>query len=258
MSSPKALSRQHSRAPSVPSVSPRFNVGLAPSPIRPLQRQSPVRDSMSPFPSFNGGPAQPPVSVYLPRRIMNPQSITQLRVPHIPDLVAQNDWLIFQRQNMGRLNEFQSRCVLPPRVAPGSRPPYDSIFEQFRNHMRIEPGNTQLDLDNGATIDMGKVDIDTALGMLRRITDSNNVTYYTVFGFVPEIKMVILPDGRIILVSPIFPPMNSEQRDKFIRRQKQQKQSGGKRRTISRKMGRNGTIKCRHRRRRCMSNTRRK
>ena len=249
------------KAPSVPSVSPRVNVVPAPSPIGPgpLQRQIAVKDSMSPFPSFNGGPAQPPVSVYypLPRRIqmppLPPQSITHLQPP---DLVNHKAFLDFQDQqnrekrvNFERLQrEFQQQLQqqqeLSPRLSPSRRSAQAvSIFEPFRNHMHTESGNTTLDLDDGTNIDMGNVDIDKALGMLRRITDSNGNVTYKVDGFTPEIEMIILPDdGRII---PLRPPSSS------------MGGRGGRRRTRARKMGRNGTNK-RHRRRRCMNHTRRK
>lgn len=201
----------------------------------PLQRQIAVKDSM--LPSFNGGPVQPPVSFYLPPRIkMSPRS-------------SNSDQL--QR-------EFQQQTELPPRLSPSRRSAQAvSIFEPFRNHVHTtESGHTTLDLDDGTIIDMGNVDINKALGMLRRLTDSNGNVTYKVDGFTPEIEMIILPDGRILLRPPpalILPPM-SEQTDKFIRRKKQ---LGGRRRTRARKMGRNGTNK-RHRRRRCMNHTRRK
>ena len=113
---------------------------------------------------------------------------------------------------------------------------------------------------------MGNVDIDTALGMLRRIIDSNGNVTYKVDGFTPEIEMIILPDGRIILLRP--PPAltytSSPSRNLLvdrmfgIRRSRVHPQpQGGRRRTRARKMGRNGTNK-RHRRRRCMNHTRRK
>ena len=140
---PKALSRQHSREHSVPSVSPRFNVGLAPSSIRPLQRQIAVRDSVS----FNG--PNDPVSVYqLPRRIimpplppLPPQSITQRLIPP-PNLVALNDRLKFQQRNQQTQQQFQQQTELPPRVSPSRRGAV-SIFEPFRNHVHTtESGNT--------------------------------------------------------------------------------------------------------------------
>ena len=210
--SPKALSRQHSIKH---SVSPR---GLAPSLIRPLQRQNPVVDSLS----FNGGPAQPPL-----------HSNTRLQVPPIPDPLARNDWLNFQHQNMGRPNaEFQSRALMPRRLSPESlaAASIPDPFAPFRNHMHTESGNIQLILDDGTTIDMGNVDINAALGMLRRRTYQNGTETYTVVGFYPGIEMIILDDGRIILLPP--PPAKK----------------GGRRRTISRKMGRKGrkgTNKCR-------------
>ena len=243
---------------------------LSPFAPGPLQRQIAVRDySMSPVPSFNGGPVQPPVSVYnpLPPRIkMSPRSITHLPPPPPPppprSLVNHNAWLNFQDQNRGNFEQFQRQQELPPRLSPSRRSAQAvSIFEPFRNHVHTtESGHTTLDLDDGTIIDMGNVDIDKALGMLRRLIDSNGNVTYKVDGFTPEIEMIILPDGRIILLRPppaltypssILPSM-SEQTDKFIRRKKQ---LGGRRRTRARKMGRNGTNK-RHRRRRCMNHTR--
>ena len=196
--SPKALSRQHTKSP---SLSPRFSVGLTPSPIRPLQRQRPVRDSMLQFTSFNGGPAQPPVTVYnpLPRRRqmipnqVSPQSITQPRIPTIPNLVALNNRAIFQEAQ----RQFQRQTVIPPRRLPGSLAA--SIldpFAPFRNHMHMESGTTILELDDGTSIDMGNVDIDTALMMLRRTYTERGVVTYSIAGF-PNIEMGILFDGSI-------------------------------------------------------------
>ena len=252
------------KAPSVPSVSPRINVVPAPSPIGPLQRQSPVRDSMPPVPSFND-----PVSVYypLPRRIkMSPRSITHLPPP--PELVAQHAWLNFQDQNRGNFEqlqrEFQQQTELSPRLSPSRRSAQAvSIFEPFRNHMHTESGHTTLDLDDGTIIDMGNVEIDTALGMLRRLIDSNGNVTYKVDGFTPEIEMIILPDGRIIPLRhpPALTYTSSPSRnllDRMFGRSRVHPQpQGGRRRTRARKMGRNGTNK-RHRRRRCMNHTRRK
>ena len=141
--SPRPLIRQHSREP---SESPRFNGGPAPSPIRPLRRQSPVRVSLSPFHSFNGGPAQLPVSVYnpLPRRILSPRSMTQAaQAPDIPNLVLHNDWLnqqsSYRRNGQQQQLLYHQRNELPPRLSPSRRSAQSvSIFEPFRNHMHTE------------------------------------------------------------------------------------------------------------------------
>jgi hypothetical protein len=237
---PKALSRQHSRDP---SISPRFNGGPAPSPIGllPASVENPL-----------------PPRIYRGIQLTS-RSITQrprIPIPTVPNLVRQYEWRKFQDQNMGLLDAedaFQRQALMPPRLSPGRlAASIIDPFAPFRNHihMNMELGTTILELDDGTIIDMGNVGINQAIGMLRKVTDSTDFVTYEVVGF-PKIKMIILPDARIILLRH---PSMSEQSGKFIRRQK----TGGRRRTISRKMGRNGTIKCRRRWRRCMNYTWRK
>jgi hypothetical protein len=244
-SSPKALSRQHSRDPSVHSVSPRFNGGPAPSPIGLL-------------PASGENPLPPRIYRGIQ---MTSRSITQQpQIPTIPNLVRQNEWMNFQHQNMLRnaQDEFQRRTLMPPRLSPGSLAasildPILDPFAPFRNHMRMESGTTMLYLDDGTSIDMGNDDIDRALTRLRRIKYSDGLVTYEVEGY-PEIEMIILPNGHIILRPPSALTYNPPPRSPH----------GG---TIARKMGRKGTnkrrrrhiSKTRHRhRRRCMNHTRRK
>lgn len=151
---------------------------------------------------------------------------------------------------------------MPRRLPPSSRSA-DLIFEPFRDHMHTIKGNTALVLDDETSINMGKVDIDTAFGMLRRVEYPNGFVTYIVDGK-PEIEMIRLLDGRIIVLHP--PPPLSHPPTNFIAnflRKRSNKifpfpPSGGRRRrrrTIARKMGKNGTNK---RRCRCMNHTRRK
>lgn len=239
--SPRALSRQHSREP---SVSPRFNGGPALSSIRLLRRQSPVRDSLSPFPSFNGGPALSPVSVYnpLPRRIQ--RSITQLaRVPSPPKLVALNDWLNFQDQNRVHLQQaqqqFQKQTELPLRITPRSRAAQaahsidtNAPFRARMSSFEIG-GPVILTLDDKTFIDMGVNNIDDAIKLISRY-DNNGGFIYSIVGMVPEFKMIITEDGRIIHMRP---PKN-----------------GG--RTRARKIGRKGRKGTNKRRRYIVAKTR--
>jgi hypothetical protein len=172
---------------------------------------------------------------------MRQQSITQDRGPSPPpNLVAQNDWLNLNQNREADFKQY-TQPELPARLPPSRRSAV-SIFEPFRNRMRMESGNTIiLVLDDGTNIDMGTNSIDTALGMLRRSTDSNgnNVTY-KVDGFTPEIEMIILLNGHIIL----RPPSPSMGR-------------GGRRRTRARKMGRNGRKGTNKRRRYIVAKSRR-
>jgi hypothetical protein len=200
---------------------------------------------------------------------MRPQSITQDRGPSPPpNLVAQNALLNFNQDRDHRIanfnllqQQYDQQFVLPLRVSPSRRDV--SIFEPFRNHMHMESGNTILVLDDGTNIDMGTNSIDEALKLLSKLTYSNGVVTYTVRGFTPEIEMIILPNGHIILRHPHPPPQLAKAPPApalpphphppphpphiFTRKQKK----GGRRRTRARKMGRLrlGTNKCRRQRR---------
>jgi len=228
----KALSRQHSlhrqdvlndswlhfEGPALQSTVPRAAAPVVNLPqsrdvlLSPFSRfnSAPVfnlpqsRDALSPFSRFDQ--AQLPVSVYnpLPRRMMSPRSITQATpVPVIPDLVRENEWQKLQEQN--RVNfglqrqQFERQTELPPRLSPNRRSAQAvSIFELFKKRMHMESENTILVLDDGTSIDMGNVDIDTALRMLRRVEYTEyGVVTYIIDGF--PIEMGIF-DGRIVLL----------------------------------------------------------
>ena len=204
----------------------------------------------------------------LPLRLNN-RSITQTRrVPTPPNLIAMHQWMDFQDENRHRmLNHkdatvaFRGQTEMPRRVSPSHRNAVSisDPFEPFRNHIHTTiSGDTTLRLDDKTSIDMGKVDIATAVGMLRREVHPNGFVMYKVDGK-PEIEMIILLDGRIALLHPPSPPTNFIAR--LLRRKRKSNkifpssdQPGGRRRrTRARKMGRIGTNK---RRRRCMNHTR--
>lgn len=243
--SPRALSRQHSREP---SISPRFNGCPAPSPIGLLRRQSPVRDSLSPFPSFNGGPAmQSSLSDYNPlppRRPIDPQSITQTApVPEIPNLLLLNDHLRFKDQCLHDMKQrqeyYKKQCELPPR-GDWSVP--------FRNRME---SNTTLVLHDGNRIDMGNVDIDTALKKLKRelyLYGKTTIETYSIDGF-PNLKMIIKGNRIEVLKPP------SSVVTKVKKQLNKVAPAGG--RTRARKMGRKGRKGTNKRRRYIVAKTRR-
>ena len=207
----------------------------------------------------------------LPPRIIkiSPRSITQAA----PDA----DWIkkLMADQQLSQANlsilrkqalEEASRYKLPSRLPPSSRAAQAvSIFEPFRNHMHMESGTTILVLDDKTRIDMGNVDIDTAVRRLRRVDSDHNVVTYSIAGF-PEIKMGIL-DGRIILLPqppqpeslPQPPQTESNRQVNLILRRLQGKNKikptdGG--RTRARKMGRKGRKGTNKRRRYIVAKTR--
>ena len=103
---------------------------------KPLERQPGIEPSFSPT-RFNDASEENP----LPRRIINPRSITQRRVPTPPNLLALNDWRILQEINRGRLltpkdanAAFRGRTELPRRVSPSHRNAVSisNPFEPFR------------------------------------------------------------------------------------------------------------------------------
>lgn len=169
----------------------------------------------------------------------------------------------FEWMNQNRAVFKDNKQIEMPRRLPPSSRSADLIFEPFRDHMHTIRGNTALVLDDETSINMGKVDVATAFGMLRRVEYPNGFVTYMVDGK-PEIEMIRLLDGRIIVLHP--PPPLSHPPTNFIAsflRKRSNKifpfpPSGGRRRrTIARKMGRNGTNK-RRCRCRCMNHTRRK
>ena len=95
-------------------------------------------------------------------------------------------------------------------------------------------GPVILTLDDKTVIDMGVNNIDDAIKLISRY-DNNGVFIYSIVGMVPEFKMIITDDGRIIHMRP---PKN-----------------GG--RTRARKMGRKGRKGTNKRRRYIVAKTRR-
>jgi len=241
-----ALGRQHSRSPSpigpqsrdaLSSPFSRFNGGPAPSPIIPLRRQSPVRAQIMPV--YNPLP---------PRIKMSPRSITQAPAELINRLIAdeqlrQKNLRVLREQSLQeaeqRRLDFQA-SQLPPILTPRRRAAQAAqsidINAPFRARMSsFEIGGPVIfTLDDGTVIDMGVNDIDDAIKLISRY-DNKGVVIYSILGVVPEFKMMITEDGRIIHMSP---PKN-----------------GG--RTRARKMGRKGRKGTNKRRRYIVAKTRR-
>ena len=238
--SPKALSRQHSREPSVSKRGDPAANGL-------LRRQTAVTESVDPLPR-----RLPPAEIPPPNAPDPPPNIFNMH----NYLNLQENW----RNGDVKRRAQVSSSNLPRRLSPSRRSAHSvSIFEPFRNHMHMESGNTILELDDGTSIDMGNVDIETAFRMLRRVeyTELGAVTY-SIADF-PNIEMGILPDGSIVsLHNPQQPqppqPESNRQVGLFatLKRLGKGKNKiapaymGG--RTRARKMGRKGrkgTNKCR-------------
>lgn len=136
--------------------------------------------------------------------------------------------------------QFHQQTELPPRGDWSSA---------FRPHMV-----TTLVLDDGTRIDMGNVDIDTALRKLRREIDFKNGDTYFIDGF-PDLKMRIV-DQRIVALKPPSTLTNISRRLQGKNKIFSTTTANVGGRTRARKMGRKGR-KGTNKRRRYIAKTRR-